>query len=161
MLSLISIMCSTGDSKRPPPKPEIMQAMLTPSPDKRKDYIEHNVDYWRIAGSPVFDYDEAWIRKRAAAAFDRSHYPFGKSRQVLAVMAKGNRKEALKSITAPTLVIHGLEYPLVPVEAGIDLTDTIPGARLFTVEGMGHDMPVETWPQIIGTLSEHVKKVTG
>ncbi len=158
VLGLISIMSSSGDPKLPSPKPEVMEALLTPSPDTRKEYIEHNVNYWRIVGSPVFEYDEDRIRKRAAAAFDRSHYPYGKSRQMLAVISRGNRKEVLKSITVPTLVIHGTEDPLVPVQAAYDIAETIPNAKLVTVEGMGHDMPVDTWPVIISAISGHTKR---
>jgi pimeloyl-ACP methyl ester carboxylesterase len=159
-LSLISIMSGSGDLQGHSPKPEIMQALLTPSPDTREAYIEHNVDYWRLVGSPVFEYDEAWIRRRARSAFDRSVYPYGKSRQMLAIISSGNRKERLKSITAPTLIIHGREDPLVPVEAGMDLARTIPGSRLEIIEGMGHDIPEVAWPRIVQAIREHARNTT-
>jgi pimeloyl-ACP methyl ester carboxylesterase len=157
VLGLISIMSSSGDPDLPAPKPEIMNVLLTPSPDSREEYIEHNVRYWKTVGSRFFTYDEQWIRRRAATAFDRCHYPFGKARQMAAIMARGNRRDLLKSIQAPTLVIHGTHDPLVPVEAGMDIADTIPNARLVMIEGMGHDMPTETWPEIINAIAEHTK----
>ena len=156
---LISIMSSSGDPNLPPPKPEIMSVLLTPSPDTREEYIAHNVDYWRTVGSPFFTYDAQWIRRRAAKAFDRCHYPHGKTRQMAAVLSKGNRKELLKSIKTPTLVIHGSHDPLVPLQAGIDIANTIPGARLVTIHGMGHDMPPETWPEIIREISQHTQSI--
>jgi pimeloyl-ACP methyl ester carboxylesterase len=157
VLGLISVMSSSGDPDLPRPKPEIMGALMTPSPDTRDEYIEHNVNYWRMVGSPLFTYDPQWIRRRAADAFDRCHYPYGKTRQMAAVVAKGNRKELLKSINVPTLVIHGTHDPLVPLQAGIDIAETIPGARLVTIHGMGHDMPPDTWPEIIREISQHTK----
>jgi pimeloyl-ACP methyl ester carboxylesterase len=161
VLSLISIMSGSGDPKGHSPKPEIMQALLTPSPATRDEYIEHNVNYWRLVGSPVFEYDEAWIRKRAGKAFDRSVYPYGKTRQMLAIISSGNRTERLKSIKAPSLIIHGSEDPLVPVEAGIDLARTIPGARLEIIDGMGHDIPEVAWSRIIGAIGEHTRNMMG
>ena len=99
------------------------------------------------------------VDKRAAKAFDRCHYPHGKTRQMAAVLSKGNRKELLKSIKTPTLVIHGSHDPLVPLQAGIDIANTIPGARLVTIHGMGHDMPPETWPEIIREISQHTQSI--
>ncbi len=161
VLGLISIMSSSGDPTLARPKPELMNVLLTPSPDTREEYIEHNVNYWRAVGSPFFTYDEQWIRSRSAAAFDRSHYPYGKTRQMAAVVSRGDRRELLKSISAPTLVIHGSHDPLVPHAAGIDLAKTIPGAELVTIEGMGHDMPAETWPEIIRAISQHIQSAGG
>ena len=150
---LISMMCGTGEPGTALPKPEIRSALTTPSPGTRKEYLEHNVAYWRIVGSPLFPYNEDWVRKRAAAAFDRSHYPYGKFRQMLAVRASGNRKAGLAEITAPTLVIHGSEDPLVPVEAGKKTAEAIPNSKWHVIQGMGHDIPPDTWPEIIETVT--------
>ncbi len=73
-------------------------------------------------------------------------------------MAYGNRKPLLAGITAPTLVIHGSEDPLSPLEGGLDTADGIPGAEMLIIEGMGHEMPIGAWPQIIEAIAGHVAK---
>ena len=60
-----------------------------------------------------------------------------------------------KTITAPTLVIHGKSDPLVPVDGGIDTAKHIPGARLELFDGMGHDLPVPLLPKFVALISAH------
>ena len=76
---------------------------------------------------------------------------------MLAILSHGNRKPALSFLTAPTLVIHGSEDPLVPVEGGIDTAEAIPGAQLLIIEGMGHDLPRGAWQRIIDAITEITK----
>jgi pimeloyl-ACP methyl ester carboxylesterase len=72
-----------------------------------------------------------------------------------AILASGSRKEALQSVTAATLVIHGNADPVVPVEGGIDTAGSIPGAELLIIEGMGHDIPLAVAPQVIEAIVRH------
>ena len=95
------------------------------------------------------------MRARAARTFDRAFYPAGIARQLTAIFASGSRRDALRSVTIPTLVIHGDADPLVPVEGGRDTAQSIPGARLLIIEGMGHDLPRGAWPRIIDAISAH------
>jgi pimeloyl-ACP methyl ester carboxylesterase len=81
--------------------------------------------------------------------------PAGTSRQLAAVLASGSRKEALKSVRVPTLVIHGDIDPLVPVEGGIDTAEAIPGAQLLIIEGMGHDLPPVIWSRVLDAIVQH------
>ncbi len=154
-LTLTSIMSSTGDPDLPPPTQEAAMVLGTPAPTDREGYIEETVKAWRVLSGPVFPYPEEVIRNRAAKTFDRGLSPAGFARQLAAIFASGSRKEALKSVTTSTLVIHGDADPLVPVEAGKDTANTVPGAKLLIVEGMGHSLPVEAWPQLIGAITEH------
>ena len=78
----------------------------------------------------------------------------------MAIMANGNRKPRLASVTAPTLVIHGAEDPLVPVEGGKDTAEAIAGAKLLIIDKMGHSLPKEAWPQIIEAISTHTGKIS-
>jgi pimeloyl-ACP methyl ester carboxylesterase len=156
--TLTSIMSSTGASDLPPAKPEAMQILLTPAPTDREGNVERAVTANRVIGSPGFPFDEARIRSRAARAYDRCFYPAGMARQMIAVLATGSRREAVRAVRAPTLVIHGTADPLVPVEAGIDTAKTIPGAELLLVEGMGHDLPRGAWPEIIDAIDALVKR---
>ncbi len=151
--SMTSIMSTTGNREVPPATPEAMTALLTPSPSDRAEFIDHMVKTFRIVGSPGFEFDEASFRDRVGRAFDRSYDPSGVARQLVAVLADGDRKERLRGVRVPTLVIHGKNDPLVPVEGGIDTADAVPGARLLVIEGMGHDLPRGAWPQIIGAIA--------
>ncbi|MBL7174711.1 MAG: alpha/beta hydrolase [Desulfobacteraceae bacterium] len=75
-------------------------------------------------------------------------------------LAHGNRKPHLASVTAPTLVIHGVEDPLVPVEHGKDTAEAIPGAEILLIDGMGHGLPKEAWSQIVDAIAKHTSKAT-
>jgi len=153
--SLISIMSTTGNPELPPAKPEAMAALLETPPAQREGYIEASVRGWRAIASPVFPFDEARLRRRSERSFDRAFHPDGVTRHLAAVLAHGNRKPALASVTAPTLVIHGIADPLVPVEGGRDTAEAIPGAKLLLIEGMGHDLARETWDEIVTAIAEH------
>ncbi len=89
--------------------------------------------------------------------FDRGFNPLGFARQLAAVLADGSRKEALQSVAIPTLVIHGDKDPLVPVECGIDTANSVPGARLLIIKGMGHAFPRQVWKQVIDAIAGHAK----
>ncbi len=80
------------------------------------------------------------------------------ARQLMAIYAHGNRKPHLTSVTAPTLVIHGAEDPLVPVEGGKDTAEAIPGAEILIIDGMGHSLPKAVWPQIVNAIAKHASK---
>jgi pimeloyl-ACP methyl ester carboxylesterase len=151
--TLTSIMSTTGNRDVPPATPEAMTALLTPSPSDRAEFIDHIVKTFRIVGSPGFELDEASLRDRVGRAFDRSYDPSGVARQLVAVLADGDRRERLGSVRVPTLVIHGKNDPLVPVEGGIDTANAVPGARLVVIEGMGHDLPRGAWPKIVDAIA--------
>ena len=155
ILTLTSIMSGTGNPELPPGKPEAMAALTTPAPRNREEYIENGVKTWKVIGSPGFPFDEGRIRDMTAEAFDRSFYPQGMARQMVAILAHGNRKPRLADVNVPTLVIHGDSDPLVPVEAGKDTADAIKGAKLLIVKGMGHDFNRGTWPEIIRAIDQH------
>ncbi len=151
--TLTSIMSSTGNPDLPQAKPEAMAVLLAPPPTGRAEAIERAVTVFRTIGSPGFPFDEADVRDRAARSFDRGFNPAGVVRQLVAIVASGNRKEALHSVRVPTLVIHGKDDPLVPLPAGEDTATAIPGAELLAIPGMGHDLPRPIWPQVIDAIT--------
>jgi pimeloyl-ACP methyl ester carboxylesterase len=159
VLTMTSIMSSTGNPELPPARPDALRVLMTPLPTERAAYIERSVSVWRVLSSPGFPFDEERIRTRAGRVFDRSYYPPGVARQLGAIFADGSRKERLRSVTTPTLVIHGDQDPLACVEGGIDTAEAIPGAELLIIEGMGHDLPPLAWPRIIDAISRHAAKV--
>jgi len=158
VLSLTSIMSTTADPDLPRPSPEVGQALLTPFPPERDAMVENAIRMSRMIYGSGFPYDEAKGRKLAGRAFDRCFYPPGFGRQLLAVFAAENRKSRLASVTVPTLVIHGSDDPLVPVECGKDTHEAIPGSKLLIIEGMGHSLPPEAWVQISDAIAENAAK---
>jgi len=154
--TLTSIMSTTGHPGLPPARPEAMAVLVTPAPTERVAAIEHGVRVWRTIGSPGFPFDEAEVRERAALAFDRGVNPPGVARQLVAILASGSRREALRGVQVPSLVIHGAADPLVPVEAGRDTAQAVPGAELLEFEGMGHDLPRPLWPRFVEAIAKLV-----
>jgi pimeloyl-ACP methyl ester carboxylesterase len=154
--TLTSIMSTTGNPGLPPPKPEALAILLEPPPAGRKDYIESSVRVSQVLSGEL-PLDEAWVRENAGRAFDRGLSPAGTARQLAAIVASGSRKEALKSVTVPALVIHGDADLLVPVAGGIDTAETIPGAKLMIIKGMGHALPPAVWPQVIEAIADHAR----
>jgi pimeloyl-ACP methyl ester carboxylesterase len=156
--SLVSIMSSTGNPALPQAKPEAMAVLMTPRPPDRASNVEAAALASRVIGSPGFPPDEARVRARAGLMYDRSFTPLGTVRQMAAIFAHGNRAPRLAAVTAPTLVIHGVADPLVPIEGGRDTAKSIPGAQLLEIEGMGHDLPPALWTRIADAIAGHTRK---
>lgn len=156
--TLTSIMSTTGEPGLPQAKPEVMMLLATPAPTERDANIERAVEVWRKIGSPGFPFDEERIRERAARGYDRCFHPAGMARQTAAIVAHGSRRPFLRDVKAPTLVVHGSDDPLVPVEGGRDTAAAVPGAELMIVEGMGHDLPQGAWPRIIDGMTSLAKR---
>jgi pimeloyl-ACP methyl ester carboxylesterase len=156
VLSLTSIMAGTGRrSLGTIPRPDILRLLLREPASTREAFIDQTVEMFGRIGSPGYPGDEARLRDRIGRSYDRSFEPEGTARQLMAILASGNRRRELARITAPTLVIHGADDRLVPAAAGRDVASTIPGARLELIEGMGHDLPPELWPQFVSLIAEH------
>ncbi len=159
VLSLTSIMSSTGNPELPQAKPEVMAVLMTPPPnDDFKTLLEHSVKAQMMFSSPGYPPDEGMLRHEVKADLNRSMYRVGVSRQMAAIMAGGDRREALKKITAPTVVVHGIDDPLVPVEAGRDTAACIAGAELREIPGMGHDLPAPLFPAIVDAIDAAAKR---
>ena len=92
-------------------------------------------------------------------AFDRSYNPVGVGRQMLAILASGSRVDLLKTIRAPTLVLHGEDDPLAPVEGGRDTARLTPGATLKIISGWGHDIPTALIPTLVEAIAAHCQNV--
>jgi pimeloyl-ACP methyl ester carboxylesterase len=158
VLSLTSIMSSTGNTEVGQPRPEALTALITPMPGDRAGYIEGAVNTFRVIGSPKYPADEERLRDVIGRSYDRSHEPIGLLRQLAGILASGDRTEALRSIKAPTLVIHGEDDPLIVKSGGEATAGAIPGAKLVVIPGMGHDLPPELWPQFIDEIVENTER---
>ncbi len=153
--TLTSIMSSTSDPNLPPPKQEVLSILLEPEPTDIEGFVEHTIRIWHLLNGSVFPIDEALVREWARESYKRGLNPEGAARHFAAIVATGSRKEALKSINVPTLVIHGDSDPLVPVECGKDTAEAIPGARFIIIKDMGHTLPQAVYPQVIDAISHH------
>lgn len=152
LASLTSIMSTTGEPGVPGPTPDAMKVLMTPAPAERDAFVEYQVRTWRAIGSPGFPFDEDRIRARAHRLWQRGVHPAGVARQLVAILASGSRREALRHVTTPAVVIHGEDDPLVPFAAGRDTAEAIPGAELLAIPGMGHDMPPAVWPALVDAV---------
>lgn len=159
--SMTSIMSTTGNPAVGQPQPEAMAALLAPPPESREAAIEQGLKTWKIIGSPGYPPDEAELRARLAADYDRCFYPEGTARQLVAILATGDRTEGLRGVRVPTLVIHGEADPLVTLSGGQATAEAVPGARLLTFPGMGHDLPKQLWPQFAEALAELAREADG
>ena len=153
--SLTSIMATTGAPGLPPPTPQALQMLFKPTPLDQAGYFESYVQTWKVLRAGSFPLDEARDLARAGQNFARGLNPAGVARQLAAILASGSRKQALAGVTVPTLVLHGDADPLVPLACGIDTAESVPGAKLQVIAGMGHALPISMWPQIIDAIAAH------
>jgi pimeloyl-ACP methyl ester carboxylesterase len=158
VLSMTSIMSTTGDPEVGQADQSALPALISPAPADRDAFIEHQLGLFRLIGSPGFPMDEDRIRALIAASYDRMHYPIGFLRQLAGIVASPDRTQALASVRAPTLVIHGEDDPLIRISGGEATAKAVPGAKLVRIAGMGHDLPPQVWPQIIGEISENAER---
>jgi pimeloyl-ACP methyl ester carboxylesterase len=155
--SLTSIMSTTGNPKVPGPTREAGAMLMAPPPQTKEEFLIRFAQTWKVLRVGHFPLDEARDRERALRVFERGLNPAGVGRQLRAILASGSRKERLRAVKAPTLVIHGTVDPLVRPEGGKDTAASIPGAKLMMVEGMGHALPIPMWPQIIDAIDKHAR----
>jgi pimeloyl-ACP methyl ester carboxylesterase len=158
VLSLTSIMSHAGGVDAVPPTEDALAVLLTPRPTDRAEVIENAVKARAVIGGKGWPMDEDRIRADAAAAFDRMYYPDGFLRQMAAIMASPSRVDRLGSLPMPVLVLHGLDDTLVPPENGRRTHEAIPGSTLVEVQGMGHDLPEQVWPEIVDAIVANTEK---
>lgn len=153
VLSLTSMMSSTGEQEYGQSTPEAQQVLFSPRPADRDGYVAA-AERELVWGSRRYG-DAAQLRALAAASYDRAYYPHGVPRQLAAMILDGSRAEKLKTLDVPTLVIHGQDDTLIHPSGGRRTAELVPGARLLLVEDMGHDRPRALWPRLVDAISEH------
>jgi pimeloyl-ACP methyl ester carboxylesterase len=160
VLSLTSIMSSSGNRRAHRAKPDALRALMARPADisNPESIADHMVKVYGVIGSPGFAPDPVELRQRVKRNIHRSYYPAGTARQMLAIMASGDRRTKLTKITAPTLVIHGADDKLVPLEAGRDTARHINGAQLKIIPGMGHDLAPKLHPLISAAIVTHCRE---
>ena len=156
--SLTSIMASSGNPAVSLGKPGALRALLRrPDPHDIDAVVAHLVRLFGVIGSPGFVTNPGLLRGICERVARRGYYPAGTARQLLAILASGDRRRELAGLRVPTLVIHGTRDPLMPITAGRDTARHIPGARLLEIEGMGHDLPPQLMPRIVDAIATHCR----
>ncbi len=147
-LSLTSIMSSAGRRRNALGTPAALKALMSPPAQSAEDAEEASLNFVRVCGSKAWPIDEDEVRSVARRSFERNPDKSGFLRQLAAVVRSGSRYKQLRTVEAPTAVIHGAIDPLVRPGAGKDTARAVPGATLRLIEGMGHDLPAQVWPVI-------------
>ena len=157
VLSLTSLMSSSGARGLPGPGPEVTRVLMSRPAGKGIDAaIHHSVRVFKAIGSPGFPMRDAEWHDLVGAAARRSLYPVGILRQMVAVLADRTRADELAGLkNIPTLVVHGKADPLVPFACGEDTARRISGARLAGIDGMGHDLPPGVVDRLLALLIPH------
>ena len=161
VLSLTSIMSTTGDPELPAASEEAMAVLLSPGATEREAAAERTLRVAGIIGSPDYPAPPEELRERALEAYDRCAYPEGSVRHIAAIATQENRAEALQAVQVPALVIHGKADPLVRLEAGIATHEALPDSELMLIDGMGHDMPEALWKQVIDGIDRLTSRKEG
>jgi pimeloyl-ACP methyl ester carboxylesterase len=157
--SLTLVMTNSGSRRLPRPDARVQRALLArPASRDPAVVVAHLEALWRVIGSPGYPPEPARLRERLEATVRRSWHPAGTSRQLLAVVADGDRSKMLARIHAPTRVIHGKADPLIPVPAAHDLVSKIAHAEAQIIPGMGHDLPLALLPEIAAGIAENAAR---
>ncbi|MFF3176341.1 alpha/beta fold hydrolase [Streptomyces sp. NPDC057900] len=153
VLTLTSMMSSTGESEYGRSSPEAQAVLFAPKPADREGYVAAAEKELVWASKRYGSADT--LRELAAESYDRSYYPAGIGRQLGAMILSGSRADALRELRTPTLVIHGLDDTLIDPSGGKRTAELVPGAELLMIPDMGHDRPRELWPRLIDALVSH------
>jgi pimeloyl-ACP methyl ester carboxylesterase len=158
LLSLCSIMSTTGDPTVGQSTPEALAALMSPPAACREQALAQGVAAYRVLGSPGFPVDNEELLAKVAMNYDRAYHPAGSQRQTAAILASPDRTEGLRGVTVPTLVIHGDADPLVNPSGGKATAAAVPGADLLLIPGMGHDLPSGAWPAIVEAIARNTRR---
>ena len=132
--SLISIMSTTNAPHLPPPTDEAEMRLRN-----------------LATGEAEADREQS-IR-------DRGFYPESMQRHLMAIFKTGDRSDAVATIVAPTLVLHGADDGLVPPEHGRHTASLIQESRFLLIEGMAHNMPEDVIPLLVDEMTGHMDAV--
>lgn len=161
VLSLTSIMSSTGNPALPQAAPDAMAMMMQPMPDPSSDragFLSRSSAFARRIAGTGYPFDEEAHRALVLEELSRAYDPAGTARQIAAIAVSGDRRARLSSVTAPTLVVHGNDDPLFLPACGRDTAASILDAEFLLIDGMGHDLPAGTWQQVAGKVDSAARR---
>jgi pimeloyl-ACP methyl ester carboxylesterase len=164
VLSLVSIMSSTGHPGLPTTAPDVMAMLMHPAPDPRVDeaaFLAHGVAFARRIAGTGFPFDEAAHRAVLKAELVRPQSPGGMARQIAAIAATGSLRPLLDRVAVPTLVVHGSDDVMIPPACGRDTADHVAGAEFLLVDGMGHEVPTALHDRLVQSITANARRKTG
>lgn len=159
--SLTSIMSSSGNPASPQAAPDVMALMMKPAPrpfDDEEGFLAHSVAFARRIAGSGHAFDEEGHRRIVGEEVRRAYDPAGFARQIAAIAATGDLRARNATICIPTLVIHGAEDALIPPVCGEDTAASIAGAHFKSVEGMGHDLPLPLYTEVIDAIVDLARR---
>lgn len=160
VLSLTSMMSHTGRADLPRARPEVAQRLMTPPEREPQARIAQMAEMRCLLAGGRYPADPAQARRESAEEQERGPDISGVARQLAAILAQGSREPGLRALSVPTLVLHGADDPLIPVECGRITAEVIPDARLEIIEGWGHDLPEALFPCFVESITAHAAAAT-
>jgi pimeloyl-ACP methyl ester carboxylesterase len=164
VLSLVSIMSSTGHPGLPATAPDVMAMLMRPPPDPCVDevaFLAQSVAFARRIAGTGFPIDEEAYRAVLQAELVRPQGPGGMARQIAAIAATGSLRPLLARVAVPTLVVHGSDDTMIPPACGLDVADHVAGAEFLLVDGMGHDVPAALHDHLVQAITANARRKAG
>lgn len=161
VLSLTSMMSSSGNPTLPPASPEVMAMMTAPAPNPFEDeagFLAHSLSFAKRIAGTGYPFEEDEYRALLLEEVRRAYDPGCVGRQIAAIAISGDRRPRLATIKAPALVIHGVDDPLFVPACGEDTASAIPGAELMLVDGMGHDLPPQLYKKVADGIERTARR---
>jgi pimeloyl-ACP methyl ester carboxylesterase len=157
-LSLTSIMSGPGGEDTVNPTPEAAAVLMQSPGATREEVIASGIESRRVLGGVNNPFDEQAEREKVARAYDRSFYREGFGRQFVAILVAKSRIPALKNVKVPTLVVHGVDDPLIPPENGRRVAEAVPGAVHLELDATGHNIPPQHWARVADAIAETARR---
>ena len=158
VLSLVSIMSSTGRRTVGWQHPSLLPMLLGRSGNSREAYIRQSARVWDQIGSPAYPEDPDEKARRAGETWDRGVSTVGTMRQMLAILTQPDRTSELRKLRSRARVIHGTADKMVHPSGGRATARAIPGAELEIVPGMGHDLPLALHPLFVDGIERTARR---
>ncbi|WP_366295837.1 alpha/beta hydrolase [Paenibacillus sp. AN1007] len=161
VLSLTSIMSTTGNPELPPTSPDVMALMTRPAPNPAEDeagYLFHSTAFARRIAGQGYPFDEAEYQSIIREEIHRGYNPGSVGRQIAAIAISGDRRARLAKVNVPTLVIHGSDDPMFVPACGEDTAQAIPDAAFMLLEGMGHDLPAQLFETVVDGIERTAQR---
>jgi len=155
VLSLTSIMSTTGNPELPPTSPDVMALMTQPAPNPMEDeegYLAHSVAFARRIAGTSYPFEENEYHSILREEVQRAYDPGSVGRQITAIAVSGDRRPQLAKVNVPSLVIHGVDDPMFVPACGKDTAYAIPDAEFMLLEGMGHDLPAQLFETVVDAI---------
>lgn len=155
VLSLTSIMSSSGNPALPQASADVMGLMTKPAPNPFEDetgFLTHSLSFAKRISGTGFPFEEEQYKELILEEVKRAYDPGSVGRQIAAIAVSGDRRSRLATLKVPALVIHGTDDPLFVPACGENTASSIPDAEYMLIEGMGHDLPHQLYDIVIEAI---------